>query len=288
MRFILTGICAILAAAVLTNCSSGLLSSKAPVELKEVWATDNTLRTPESALYDPARNTIYVTNINQKSGTKKDGDGFVSRLSREGEVEELYWVTGLNDPKGMALHNNVLYVADVDEIVAIATQSGGVLGRYKADGATFLNDVVVDASGNVLVTDSDQRVIYQLRNGRVSTWLDKLPKDRPNGLYLDGNRMLVAFDGEARFLDPETKKFSDWTEGIKSGDGIAKLNNGFLVSSWDGEVYFVNDEGKNWRILNTKDKNINAADISYSDRLDLLLIPTFNDNRLVAYRVSTR
>ncbi|GAB3204114.1 hypothetical protein GCM10027293_36870 [Pontibacter aydingkolensis] len=263
-----------------------MFSSRAPVELKEVWATDNTLRTPESALHDPARNVIYVSNINQNNSSKKDGDGFISTLNTEGQIQNLYWVTGLNDPKGMALHNNVLYVADINEIVAISTQSGAVLGRYEAENAKFLNDVVVDEAGNVYVTDSQQKNIYLLRNGRVSTWMKNIDGERPNGIFLDGTRMIVGFNGEVRFLDPETQKFTDWTKDIKSADGIAKIDGGFLVSNWNGEVYFVNEEGKNWRILNTTDSGINAADISYSDRLGLLFVPTFKDNRVVAYRLN--
>ncbi|MEJ8800442.1 SMP-30/gluconolactonase/LRE family protein [Pontibacter sp. H249] len=256
------------------------------MQLQEAWATDNTLRTPESALFDPARNVIYVSNINQNSSSKKDGDGFISTLTPAGKINNLYWITGLNDPKGLALHNNVLYVADLDEIVAISTQSGAVLGRYKADGATFLNDVAVDESGKVYVTDSAQKRIYQLRNGRVTTWLKNTERDRPNGIYVDGNRMVVGFNGDVSFLDPETQRWSNWTTGIKSADGIAKIDEGFLVSSWQGEVYFVNPEGKNWRILDTSEQNINAADISYSDRLGLLFVPTFKDNRVVAYRLN--
>lgn len=285
MRSILASACSFLCLITLSNCTGGLFSSRGPIELEQAWASDNALRTPESALHDPARNVIYVTNINQNTPSKKDGDGFISTLSTDGEIENLYWVTGLNDPKGMALHNNVLYVADLDEIVAISTQSGAVLGRYEAEKARFLNDVAVDGSGNVYVTDSDQKRIYQMRNGRVTTWMKNTDRDRPNGIYLDGNRMVVGFNGEVRFLDPETQKWTNWTKGIKSADGIAKVEDGFLVSSWHGEVYFVNEEGKNWRILNTTGKSINAADISFSENLGLLFVPTFNDNRVVAYRL---
>ncbi|RDV16375.1 gluconolaconase [Pontibacter diazotrophicus] len=275
----------------LNSCIGRLFSSRAPVELEQAWASDNTLRTPESVVHDPLRNTIYVSNINEQSGTRKDGDGFISRLSTTGQIEELYWVSGLNDPKGTALHNNVLYVADVDEIVAISTQTGSVLGKYKADNARDLNGITVDNNGNVFVTDSDQRRIYQLNNGRVSVWVDNTRRENPNGIYKEGNRMIVAFmnSGKIRFLDPETKNFTDWTDGIKSADGIAEAGDGnYLISSWDGEIFYVNSNGKNWSVLNTRGQNMNTADISYAERLGVLLVPTFKDNRVVAYRVRQR
>lgn len=275
---------------VLEGCSGNLLKSSPPATLKQAWATDNVLRTPESVLYDDLRNVLYVSNINKMSGSSKDGDGFISTLTPDGKVESLYWVSGLNDPKGMALSNNVLYVADVDEIVAISTQSGGVLGRYKADNAKFLNDVVVADDGTVYVSDSETKRIYQLQNGRVTTWIDNTENEKPNGLFMDNNnRMVVAFmsSGKVRMLDPATKKFTDWTDKIPSADGIIKLANGdYMVSNWSGEVYYVNQEGKNWKLLDTKGNKINAADIAYAEQTGLLYVPTFNDNRVVAYNVT--
>ena len=272
----------------LPGCGGGLFTAKAPVTLRQAWASDNTLRTPESVVYDRERNVLYVSNINQMSKDRKDGDGFISRLSPKGEIEQLYWVSGLNDPKGMALHNNVLYVADLDEIVAIATQTGAVLSRHKADKAQMLNDVTVDDAGNVYVSDSEQGRIYLFRNGRVSSWLDNMKREKPNGLLYDNNRLIVASfnSGKLRFLDTERKEFTDWAEGIPSADGVTRVSDGYLVLNWNGEVYYVNQAGKKWKVLDTKDKKISAADISYSEELQLLFVPTFFDNRVVAYTVS--
>ncbi len=272
----------------LGSCSKGLLSSRAPVALEQAWASDNTLRTPESAVFDPVRNVIYVSNINKDTRTSKDGDGFISRLTPQGEIQELYWVSGLNDPHGMALHNNVLYVADIDEVVAISTQSGGVLGRYKADRAKMLNGVAADDNGNVYVTDTEENRIYLLRNGRISPWIDQTRAKRPNGLFIRGDRMIVAFSGsgEIMLLDPGTKSFSAWVEEVKAADGIDAVGDGsYLASSWSGEIFYIDERDRKWSLLNTSSQNMNTADIDYAEQLGLLLVPTFNDNRVVAYRL---
>jgi hypothetical protein len=47
----------------------------------------------------------------------------------------------------------------------------------------------------------------------------------------------------------------------------------------------VNEEGQRWEVLNTREEKINAADIDYILRDNLLLVPTFFDNRVVAYEV---
>ncbi|MFT2007689.1 SMP-30/gluconolactonase/LRE family protein [Pontibacter sp. 13R65] len=272
----------------LASCRSGLFGGGTPVKLTEAWASDNTLRTPESALYDPERNVIYVSNINQRTEDRKDGDGFISVLSPNGKVEQLFWVAGLNNPKGLALYNNVLYVADIDEVVAISTQSGAVLERFKADKAKNLNDVAVDGEGNVYISDSNEGRIYLLRNGRISTWIKNTKNELPNGLFYDQNRLLVAFknSGHVRLLDTNRKRFTNWTEGIDSADGIAGDGTGnFFISNWNGEVYYVNQRGKKWLLLDTKSKGVKAADISYAQQQQLLLVPTFSDNRVVAYKV---
>lgn len=273
----------------LQGCSSGLFTSRAPVSLQEAWASDNTLRTPESVVFDRERNVLYISNINQSNKDRKDGDGFISRLTPDGKIDQLYWVSGLNDPKGMALHNNVLYVADLDEIIAIATQSGAVLARHKADKAKMLNDVTVDDAGNVYVTDSDRGSIYLFRNGRVSAWVDNTRRERPNGILYDNNRLLVAFmnSDKVKILDTERKEFTDWLDKIPSADGITRIGGeGYMISNWYGELYFVNLAGKTWKVLDTKGKKINAADIYYSEEQRLLYVPTFYDNRVVAYRLS--
>ncbi|WP_299700824.1 SMP-30/gluconolactonase/LRE family protein [uncultured Pontibacter sp.] len=288
MRFIYSLSLLILTALALQGCSGGLFTSRAPVTLTEAWATDNTLRTPESVVYDRERNVLYVSNINQSSKDRKDGDGFISRLSPNGDIEQLYWVSGLNDPKGMALQNNILYVADMDEIIAIATQTGAVLARHKADKSQMLNDVTVDNAGNVYVSDSRQGAIYLFRNGRVTHWLDT-KRERPNGLLYDNNRIIVASfnSGAVRFLDTERKEFTDWTDKIPSADGIARVGaDGYMVSNWNGEIYYVNNAGKNWKVLDTKSQKINTADIFYDEQNQLLYVPTFYDNRVIAYRVA--
>lgn len=287
MRFILRYSLLGLLLTTIYSCSS-IFTSKGPVELKQVWASDNTLRTPESVVYDPDREVLYASNINQ-SNDRRDGDGFISKLNSNGDIEELYWVTGLNNPKGMALHNNVLYVADVEEVVAISIQTGAILGKYEAPKARELNDVTVDDAGTVYISDMERRAIYQMRNGRITEWFDKTRRQRPNGLYWDNGQLVVAFfsNGDVQLLDTKTKELKDLTDKIKNADGITKAGtDGYFVSNWEGEVFYVNQEGKKWKVLDTKGKNMNAADIYYSDKTQLLYIPTFKDNRIVAYSVT--
>ena len=258
-----------------------VIEAKPQVSLEQVWATESVLETPESVFYDQDADVLYVSNIVGKS-SEKDGEGYISKLSPDGEIIEQKWVTGLDAPKGMAVMNGNLYVTNVDELVVIDIASGKVTNRYKVEGAGFLNDPVV-ADGKVLFTDSETGKIHVLENGQVSVWKET-DLQRPNGLAYNNGQVLVGSNG-LRIItqNGETEVI---TEGIEAADGIAIVSdNSYLVSSWNGAVYYVVEGLEKVKLLDTKDQNINSADIEYIQDRNLLLVPTFNDNRVVAYRL---
>ncbi len=110
----------------------------------QVWETAG-FETPESALYDAASKTIYVSNV-AGNPPDKDGNGFISKVSPEGKVTELKWATGLDAPKGLAIVGGKLYAADVDQLAEIDLATGKVLTKYPAKDAKFLNDVAADSA----------------------------------------------------------------------------------------------------------------------------------------------
>ena len=135
----------------------------------EVWSLDG-FQAPESARLDAQRNVLYVSNIaGEPNG--KDGVGFISKVSPDGNMQEAEWVTGLNAPKGMAMSGDLLYVSDVDQLVEIDLNNGEITNNCQAEGAQFLNDTVVHSDGRVFVSDMLADSIYVLENGTLSVWL---------------------------------------------------------------------------------------------------------------------
>ena len=69
-------------------------------------------QTPESVQHDVATDTYLVSNING-SPLDKDDNGFISKLSPEGQVINLKWIDGaaadveLNAPKGIGISNGI-------------------------------------------------------------------------------------------------------------------------------------------------------------------------------------
>ncbi len=273
--------------------SFDLFSQSAKIELVEKWATEQVFKTPESVFFDSLRNVVYVSNINEVNPDKKDNDGFISKLDPSGKVVELRWITGLNDPKGMGIFGNKLFVADINEIVEIDIESSRILQRHKVEGAIFLNDLAVARSGDVYVSDSEANVVFRMTKGAGPlVWLGVETKlDKPNGLLVERNRILVATFGSGNLyiVNPESKETREWVTGIEAADGIARVGQtDYFVSNWHGEIWFIDFKGEKIKVLDTKAAKVNSADIEHINSLNILLIPTFFDNRVVAYEIKKK
>ncbi len=262
-------------------------AAKVPtVTAVQLWATDTVLKTPESVLFDKSRNVIYVANINGVP-TDKDKNGFISKLTPDGKVETLEWVKGLDAPKGMGVYENKLYVTDISKIVEIDIAKGKVAKTYDVKGAQFLNDITVDSAGTVYFTDYGTSKIYTLIKGKLTVWLDS-GLTKPNGLLIESDRLLLADGNDFKAIDLATKTITTLASGLNAGDGIAafgKLNH-YLVTDWNGTVFLVEPTGTLNTVIDTKGDKINSADIDFITEGSTLLVPTFFNNRVVAYTVT--
>ena len=254
--------------------------------LVKAWSTDTLLRTPESACYDAERDIIFVANIN--SGPwDKDGNGFISKINKHGEILELEWVTGLNAPKGMGVYDGKLYVADVDELVIIDISNAEITEKVLFEGAHSLNDLSVDASGKVFISDSRDNIIYTWFEGEYEIWLNE-GFEKSNGLLCEEDRLLLA-SSDFNAIDYETKEITLINDSISSGDGIAAIGDGYyFVSEWPGEVFLIKPDNSIMSVLNTREAGISSADIDYIKKDSLLLVPTFFTNTIEAYKLSVK
>lgn len=259
---------------------------KAPVTLTKKWETEAVMTTCESVIYDKTNDVLYVANING-APDGKDGNGFISKLGLDGKVTQVEWVKGMNAPKGMGIANGKLYVTDIDRVHEVDIASGKITKTHSLQGAKFLNDITTDASGKVYVSDSGGGTIHVIENGKVSKWIENL--QGPNGLFAESGEMLtVLWDGKTlNTIDPASKQLTVKTDSIENGDGIEAIGNGeYLVSSWNGMVHHIGADWKKTLVLDTRADSISAADIEYIQEKNLLLIPTFFKNKVVAYELS--
>ncbi len=251
--------------------------------LEKVWQTSCDLKTPESVLYDQERDVIYVSNIDGDP-SQKDGNGFISILNSDGSVKNLHWIKNLDAPKGLAIFKGKLYVTDIDKLVEIDIEKGKILAKYDAPDAVFLNDATACMNGMIFVSDTRTAKIHVLNEGKLTVWMEGKPLETPNGLMAEKGKLLVG-DKNIYEVDIQTKKTEKLIEDAGGVDGLEKNNNGdFVFSNWPGKI-FIHKDGKTVKLLDTTAQELNTADIDYDLKHDLILVPTFFDNHIVAYKI---
>lgn len=253
--------------------------------LEKVWESEAVFKVPESVFYDAERDVIYVSNIDGKP-TDMDGNGFISKVNTQGEVIKLKWVEGLNAPKGMGTFNGKLYVTDINAVVEIDIAEGKVLNRYTVEGAKFMNDIAITDDGTLYATDMQTNKIHKLEDGKIALWLENEKLKSPNGLLILGDKLVVGCK-EVLSIDLADKSISVKVPEMELGvDGIVMDKSGNLVFSyWQGNVFIYTPEGELTEVLSTADRKMQSADIGIIKQVNMLLVPTFFDNRIMAYTI---
>jgi sugar lactone lactonase YvrE len=273
-----------------------LAAGVAAAEPQQVWQATG-LDGPESAVFDPGAGVLYVSNVNGDASAA-DGNGYIARLSLDGAILDKEWATGLNAPKGLALHDGKLYVSDIDELVVIDTASGEIVARYMAPGATFLNDVTAGEDGRVFVSDMMQNQIWMLEGDQFQMWLQDEALENPNGLLAEPDRLVVGawgkpkedfstdVPGHLKAVDYQSKEITS----IGPGDPIGNLDGvepdgqgGYLVTDWfSGGLYEVSADGKAEMVM---DLNQGSADHEFVEDQNLAVIPMMMDGTVDAYKM---
>lgn len=257
---------------------------------------DSLLQNPESAVYDPASKVLYVSNV-AGSPVGKDKKGWISQVDPiQGKMIQAQWVSGLNAPKGMRISQGVIYVADIDQLVAIDIAKAKVISKVKVPGAKFLNDVAVDSSGVVYVSDMMTGKIHSITAGKVDLFVKDPESELPNGLWIQKGKLWAAtwgigmspdfstqMKGNLVHFDLKTKtKTIVSTQTIGNLDGLESDGaDGFFVSDWMvGKIFWINSQGVPTQILEQKS---GTADIGFMKEPKMLIVPQMNESKIYGY-----
>ena len=250
-------------------------------KLEKLWETDTILKVPECVVLNAEKNILFVSNIG--STTMADGFGSIGKLSTNGKIINVDWVSGLNAPKGMALVGNELFVAEPKAVAIIDVEAGKIITRIPVEGAKMLNDVGAALNGDVYVSDSRGGKIIKVSNRKVSTVVEGL--EGPNGVLFTQGKLHFLDRGRLFVMEGNDKKLI--AEGMEaSTDGVEQLDNGdFIVSCWSGLIYYVKANGTTTILIDTRDQKMNTADIAWDGAKKVLYVPTFFKNKVVAYKL---
>ena len=258
-----------------------------------LWETESILLSPESVLFDPGKNVYYVSSYDNMYYKHGHPTGYISRYSREGKLLDQEWIKGLFAPTGMCVKNQMLYVVTRFGVVVFDTKKGDYIRQYDIPGADFLNDMAVDSLGRIYITDSsgdpEKPDIYVIEKNEVKPWLQSDMISNANGIYEYRGKLLVGNNGEGLFqaIDLENKNITTICSlGTGTIDGIRVDHQGnWLVSHWEGKIFRITPQGEITEIFDTRLIGNNAADFEYMMKDNLLVIPTYTGNKIIALKM---
>lgn len=264
---------------------------------------------PESAVFDSTENVWYVSNIGGDSFAK-DHNGFISRLKADGTLDSLHYIKSgvngavLDGPKGLALHGDTIWVADIDVARALDKHTGKPLANVNLRPlhALLLNAITVGPDGRVYITDTAVQPgpdgnpkkagvdkIFVIGPGlKPAVAVQDSAMEGADGISWDAARkrfLIVGFTGKAiTSWAPGARKVEHVASGAGQFDGCEWLPDGrTLVSSWaDSSLYVLRGDSLTKVVAGGLPS---PADLHVDPRTMRVAIPLLSANTVDFYQV---
>jgi glucose/arabinose dehydrogenase len=253
------------------------------------------LQSPYSFIGGQSGKEYFISSVNGEPDAS-DNNGFITKLDANGKLINLKFIQGgrdgvtLHAPKGMALVDHTLYVADLDTVRGFEIETGKAttsipLSDSPVIGGSHvsLTDVASDGKGRLYCSDQKANRIYRIDLGskKVSLLVADPGLAGPAGLAVhpkSGHLIAVSWDKGTIFdISPE----GVLTELVSNGFFSSRFRNlrGVDFDRW-GNMY-VSDStmGKVWRMTWDKKFQVIAeylpspADLSIDRTNNLILVP---------------
>jgi len=260
---------------------------------------------PESVIADSIGKYFFVSNVGEKlAPSAKDGDGFISRLSADGEILDKRYLpkTGvLHAPKGMAIIDQVIFVTDIDRVVGfnLITRKQTFELDFSSEGTTFLNDPTVVDDKTLMVSATDIGKIYKIsldKNPHFTLIAENIPG--ANGLYFDPDtqRLFVVTFGEGYQFDGKLGilalvndrwEYQALSDTIGALDGIAFFKDSKIIfSDWvamdkTGLIRTYDLKTKRLSLINLSEEVDGPADFFYDKKNHNLWLPEMKEGKIL-------
>jgi sugar lactone lactonase YvrE len=275
------------------SANADVSSTQANNQLPLLWQLDN-FDKPESVVANPSEKAIYISNINGQP-TELNGKGYISKVSMSGEIIKKHWLDNLDAPKGMAIHGDNLYIADMQKVHQVSISQARIVNQFQVEEAKMLNDITIADDGTVYISDLLGGGIYRIANNKIASWFVHKNLPHPNGLLWQDGELLVASWGlgmkddftteiagsiyKINFKNPALVAIKG-SEQLGNLDGLVRKDNALYVSDWiSGELFKIENE-KREKVMMLKP---GLADIGITG--SILFTPSMLDGQVTAWKL---
>ena len=265
-----------------------LLNDTEPPVIEKVWEISEGLEFPESVVYDKETNLLYVSNYKRfvRNGSSY-ADCSISKVDLNGKIIDKDWIPNLSSPTGLFLKDGLLYIVERFGVAIYDIENDEMKVRHRIKHDFLINDITLDHENNIYVTEAGSNILYRIREGKVTSWIESDSIGDANGIsFIDGKLYIgVNEDGFLKSIDTKTKQISnEYHLGEGNIDGIKKRGDQLLVSLYQKGMRLINENGKITEFANTVSTGLHCADFEYIPHKDMLIVPSLFDNTLTAYK----
>jgi sugar lactone lactonase YvrE len=235
---------------------------------------------PEAVRYDADLDIYFVSCFN--GNTSGDANGYISKVSGDGEIIELKFMIGTADfpfdaGRGMFITGDTLWVADHLGVHYFDKNSGEHLGfvDFSSENPGFLNDIAADNQGRLYVTDTGVRKVYRFNSSGYQTVIEDLPI-MPNGITLlpNGNLALAPWrEGPNIYqINPETGELLVFgtVNGSDNYDGIEFFDGALITSTQQDSSLHIMINGQDELFIKVSGR---PADIAINPNENVVAVP---------------
>lgn len=238
-------------------------------------STSAQYNSPESITYDSLGKRYLVSNTSSSKIVQRDLNGNVTDF-----------VTVGGSIHGVTVHNGKAYVCNGTRVRGYDLTSATEVFNVLISGSTFLNDLAIDNSGMIYVSDFTTRRIYKLNSNNSEYWIYIAnTTNTPNGVYVDTprNRLLICCWGSSAPV--KAVSFADSsivnliTTPYSNCDGISlDRNDNVYISTWGIQSVVKYDINFSSAPTIAASSLSNPADIYVNKWTDTLAIPNASNS----------
>jgi len=257
----------------------------------EAQITVTELQSPYSFVSNSSGNEYFISSVNGDPDAA-DNNGFITKLDANGKVSSLKFIQGgkgnvtLHAPKGMAIVDHTLYVADLDRVRGFDSQTGAAtvaIAIPHTSEPVSLSDVAADGKGLLYSSDQKANRIYRidLATKHVSVLISDPALAGPAGIAVhpkSGHIIAVSWDkGKISEIAPDGVLTELFSNGFFSGR-FQHLR-GVDFDNWGNMYVSDTTAGKVWRMSWDKRFQVIAeylpspGDLGIDRTNNLILVP---------------